>query len=111
MDDMMKKLLTLATFVTCFAGAAMAADKSSGDPAQFIWEPVPNVNSANIARTTDWELNNSSSVAWPDGRIALITYWRESKQHLTMRCVDFKNKEFQDTGAFCSQPAVLKSGQ
>ncbi len=109
----MKKILTLLAIASFISSPVMAADKSSSSdkssqaPAQFIWEPVPNVNSANIARTADWDLANSSSVSWPDGRIALITYWVEPKQHLKMRCVDFKNKEFQDTGSFCSQPAVL----
>jgi len=102
---LMKKL-SLALFLA-FASAPFAGH-AAPTPAQFIWEPVPNVTSANIART-DWELITSDTINWPDGRIGLITYWRENKQRLMMRCVDFKNKDFQDTGALCSQPSVLKN--
>ena len=100
----MKKVTVTAAFVlSTMTAPAMAQEKGP----QFIWEPVPGLTSANIART-NWDLVTSDTINWPDGRIALVTYWSETKNHLTMRCVDFKNKDFQDTGALCSQPAVLK---
>ena len=96
------------SFALIVALASVSSTASAAPtPAQFIWEPVPNVTSANIART-EWELLTSDTINWADGRIGLVTYWHEKKQHLTMRCVDFKNKDFQDTGALCSQPSVLK---
>jgi hypothetical protein len=98
----MKKTLFISLLLSMASASAMAAEKAP----QFIWEPVPGLTSANIART-NWDLVSSDTINWPDGRIALVTYWSESKNHLTMRCVDFKNKDFQDTGALCSQPAVL----
>lgn len=97
----MKK--TAIAFLLCL----MPATAIAADPAQFIWEPVPNVNSANLARL-DWQLLSSDALNWPDGRQALVSYWRDSKQKIIMRCVDFKNQQFQDTGALCSQPAVLQ---
>ena len=100
----MKKLSVALLFAFVSMPSAVYAAPT---PAQFIWEPVPNVTSANIART-EWELVTSDTINWADGRIGLVTYWHEKKQHLTMRCVDFKNKDFQDTGALCSQPSVLK---
>ncbi len=102
----MKQIFVIVFMIALFANSAVQAAPAA--PAQFIWEPVPNVTSANIART-DWELITSDTINWPDGRIGMVTYWRENKQHLMMRCVDFKNKDFQDTGALCSQPSVLKN--
>jgi hypothetical protein len=98
----MKKTLLLLSLASLIAVPALAVDK----PAQFIWEPVANVNSANIARL-DWDLISTDAANWPDGRMALISYWRDKKQKVMMRCVDFKNKDFQDIGTLCSQPAVL----
>ncbi len=76
------------------------------------WWPVPGLNSA-IIMQDNWELVSSSGLSWPDGRQAIMTFWRkapgDSPRLKVVRCMDFFDDKFRSTAGICH--AVVTPGQ
>lgn len=72
--------------------------------AETTWEPLKDVTSAILAgnRAT---IVTSSTMTWPDGRQAVVTFWRDGPA--TYRCIDFFNNEATMFAAYCSGPSSL----
>lgn len=65
------------------------------------WANVFGVSTFDVVNNMNGKIIQSSSVSWPDGRSALILYLKTAKD--IYRCVDYKDKDFVDTGFYCSK--------
>lgn len=70
------------------------------------WQAMPGVTSARLA-TDGWELISSSGLSWPDGRQAVVTFWRGNDRAIR-RCNDFFDADMQQTGGLCYEPKAGK---
>jgi hypothetical protein len=70
------------------------------------WQKVSGATSASIAITGQWHVQTSNALRWSDGRVALITYWttQHGRTIRYLRCIDYMDANFNDTGNSCYQP-------
>ncbi len=105
MGAAMRGILTVVLLLA--AGAARAQGGAGLD-----WWPLPGLNSAKMLEDK-WDLVSSSGHSWPDGRQAIVTFWRkpaEGAQRLDIvRCIDFFDADFGALAGICQ--AVLVPGQ
>ena len=90
---------TVLLAVTLILLASFAWTQEFTDP----WEAMPGETAATIraSEPLGTTLISSDALSWPDGRSALITYWRAEGRDFIYRCVDYKNADFQATGHIC----------
>lgn len=66
------------------------------------WQNVPGVTSAKLATIDGTTLEASSGLSWPDGRQAIVAFWK-TKEGLRLRCTTMFNASMQFTGELCAQ--------
>jgi hypothetical protein len=93
--SMMTRAILVAMALCCFVVEGMAADF------QQAWRMVVGLTSGDLAQK-DAALISSAGLSWPDGRQAIVTFWKAEKIY---RCVDFFNADYQQTGGACHLPA------
>lgn len=85
------RLIPLAAMLSALFVASATLRVEADEPR--LWKLKPGTWSANLARSSHWELVTSSGLSWPDGRQAIITFWRQkqssSGQTSMLRCVDY----------------------
>ena len=96
MAHSLRNIIILA--LTIF-GAQHSAAQEPPDP----WRALPGNTAYELKVTFNTTLISSDALAWPDGRTALITYWRGGPAATYYRCVDYKDADFQSTGHSCWQ--------
>jgi hypothetical protein len=71
------------------------------------WQVLPGMTSAQLASSDGWELASSSGLSWPDGRQALVTFWKGPKQNY-LRCVTYFDASMGSTGEGCYRAPITK---
>jgi hypothetical protein len=66
------------------------------------WSVDMTLDSSGIA-DRGGELLGSSGLSWPDGRQAIITFWRLESGAIA-RCIDYFQSDMQFSGASCQRP-------
>jgi hypothetical protein len=71
----------------------------------MAWELVPGLKSANLS-AEGWRNTSSSSLTWPNGQRAVISYWQleTGDGPFTLRCISSFDVNLQPTGDECFQP-------
>jgi hypothetical protein len=82
-------------------GLYFAITHAQADPLPE-WKFVPGLKSANIAATQGAQLVSSAGHGWPDGRQAVVTFWRLGALYLRSR--SFFDAAMVETGDICEQP-------
>jgi hypothetical protein len=93
------KVISIIILVLMSAAAGYAAAQAPNDP----WTALPSTTAHDLTVTFRAVLISSDALGWPDGRSALITYWRGGPSDAYYRCVDYKDANFQSTGHACWQ--------
>jgi hypothetical protein len=93
------KLVSMITLVLVSAAAIDAVAQTPKDP----WHALPGTTAHDLIVTYGAVLVSSDALGWPDGRSALITYWRGGPSDTYYRCVDYKDANFHPTGHACWQ--------
>lgn len=88
--------LLLVTFAIFLSQPALAKDHEK-------WVSLV-LTSADLASKAI-PLTASSGLSWPDGRQALVTYWKDGIA--TYRCVDYFDSNMQATGSICYGPSRI----
>ena len=83
--------------VICFAVVGVTNAGDDIPPTQ--WEMIPGLSAHMIVAEKSGTLVSSDALPWPDGRSALITYYRASDG--IYRCTDFKDESYRDMGFVC----------
>ena len=91
----MLRALLVAVTLSWFVVDGIAADF------QRAWRPVPGLTSGDLAKK-DATLISSAGLSWPDGRQAIVTFW---KAETIYRCGDFFSTHYEQTGGGCYLPA------
>jgi len=92
--------IAVVVFATLSVGPTVAQNTNNK------WQFVPGLSSANLS-STPWELISTSALSWPDGRQAIVTFWRDraNAAGATIRCTAYFNPDMVQTGEKCEQPA------
>jgi hypothetical protein len=93
----------LCFILLALSAVSAQAQEKSLTPWEVEWVHVPGLKSSSFAATKGAKLISSSSLSWPDGRQALVTYWDVTGK-LIMRCIDYFNADMTQTGGICLQP-------
>jgi hypothetical protein len=65
------------------------------------WKLVPATTAYELKISQRAVLVSSDALAWSDGRIAMITYWRGGPTDTYYRCIDFEVTDSQSDGHTC----------
>ena len=69
---------------------------------QDNWKPLPGTQSSRVASMPIVTLISSAGHSWPDGRQAIVTFWRSGTTFL--RCIDYFEQDMTSSGGVCYQP-------
>jgi hypothetical protein len=69
---------------------------------QDNWKTMPGTESSDIAKMLLVTLISSAGHSWPDGRQAIVTFWRSGATYL--RCIDYFEQDMTPSGGVCYQP-------
>jgi len=69
---------------------------------QDKWKVMPGTQSADIAKLLLITLVSSAGHSWPDGRQAIVTFWKSGATYL--RCIDYFESDMSSSGGVCYQP-------
>ena len=69
---------------------------------QDKWKAMPGTQSADVAKMLLVTLVSSAAHSWPDGRQAIVTFWRSGATYL--RCIDYFEQDMTSSGGVCYQP-------
>jgi hypothetical protein len=69
---------------------------------QDKWKVMPGTQSADIAKMLLITLVSSAGHSWPDGRQAIVTFWKSGATYL--RCIDYFEQDMTSSGGVCYQP-------
>lgn len=105
---------TIATLVILLASDVAAQSRAEvqvieefGPKASLAWGMFTGISSATLA-SEGADLVASTGFSWPDGRQALVTFWRPTQEPYiwadTVRCVDYFDGSMQSTGGACYIP-------
>ena len=101
----MKYRLALAVGILMLCTKVVSAqgpDKTPS-PSDFRWEILPGLQSAGLS-SVSWLMVGSSGLSWPDGRQAVVTFWRSTgTKPLHIRCVANFDNVMRWTGEGCYQ--------
>ena len=91
------RVIAASAFVSALLTLPIQADE---------WVPLPETTSATFAKLPGWVLSGTAAMSWPDGRQALITYWRrcydESQETcFTQRCIDYFDSDMRQSDSLC----------
>jgi hypothetical protein len=89
--------LSIVVFALTFFVAQYVLGQELPDP----WKALPGTTAYDLKQMNNATLISSDAVAWPDGRSALVTYWRGGPTDTYYRCVDFVDSNIQSTGHSC----------
>jgi len=95
----MHRAMLVAVAFSCFVveGKAVAQNEL-----QLGWRIVVSLTSRDLANEKA-ELISSAGLSWPDGRQAVVTFWKA--ENSLFRCIDYFDKDFRQTGSACYAPA------
>jgi len=79
---------------------------SSASGAETTWILDTQAESAGLART-GWQFLGTTGLSWPDGRQAIVTFWRSSLGDV-VRCIDYYDSNLQTSGSVCHRSGVQK---
>lgn len=69
---------------------------------QDNWKVMPGTQSSDLAKMLLVTLISSAGHSWPDGRQAVVTFWRSGATYL--RCIDYFEQDMTSSGGVCYQP-------
>lgn len=69
---------------------------------QDKWKAMPGTQSSDLAKTIIVTLVSSAGHSWPDGRQAIVTFWRSGATYL--RCIDYFEQDMTPSGGICYEP-------
>ena len=95
----MRRAILVAVALSCFVVEGKAVEQR--EPHQ-AWRMVVPLRSGDLANEKA-ELISSAGLSWPDGRQAIVTFWKA--ENSVFRCIDYFDKSFQSTGGVCYSPA------
>jgi hypothetical protein len=87
----------LAGLAVVLALAGYSAPSSAAN-----WYSMPGTTSADLARD-DWRLLSSSGLSWPDGRQAIVTFWKNPDTAAVVRCISYFEVDMSGDGEVCEQ--------
>ena len=79
---------------------------SSANGRETTWILDSEAESAALART-GWQFLGTTGLSWPDGRQAIVTFWRSSLGDV-VRCIDYYDSNLQTSGSICHRSGVQK---
>jgi hypothetical protein len=94
------RLTPVCTLLGLFLSIACAQSQEVGE--QDKWKVMPGTRSSDIAKMLLVTLISSAGHSWPDGRQAIVTFWRSGATYL--RCVDYFEQDMTPSGGVCYQP-------
>ena len=92
-------------FVALLPSLALAQGVQ-GFLSDHVWEPVPDVTSADLA-AHGWTVTEAAGLSLGSGQDAVVTFWEHSlyNTHQVMRCIASFDAGLNQTAEVCSQPA------
>jgi hypothetical protein len=69
---------------------------------QDKWNVMPGTQSSDLAKMMLVTLISSAGHSWPDGRQAIVTFWKSGANYL--RCIDYFEQDMTSSGGVCYQP-------
>lgn len=78
-----------------FAGYPAQAEAAS-------WSVSTGTTSADLA-SRGWLLLSSSGLSWPDGRQAIVTFWKDPDTAAVIRCIGYFEADMSGDGEACER--------
>jgi hypothetical protein len=75
---------------------------SNADNTQEWWRVAPGCRSS-ILVAKGWALVASTGLSWPDGRQAIVTFWKPNDGNAKVRCFAYYTKDMTPTGERCER--------
>lgn len=66
------------------------------------WYQMPGTTSADLAGS-GWLLLSSSGLSWPDGRQAIVTFWKNPDTAEVIRCIGYFEADMSGDGEACEE--------
>src|SRR5262245_36602335 len=96
----MTRLTSVCLMLGLFLNVASALGQEVAE--QDKWKVMPGTQSADIAKMLLVTLASSAGLSWPDGRQAIMTFWKSGATLL--RCIDYFEQDMTPSGGVCYQP-------
>lgn len=90
-----KGALAALAVLCVIAGCPTQADAAN-------WQTMPGTTSADLAGG-GWRLLSSSGLSWPDGRQAIVTFWKDPDAPAVIRCISYFEADMSGDGEACQQ--------